>query len=151
MQSNLLSSEWQRAKTRHCQRTEITSLPMSNPKRVSGAAHKAFIKCLVGHYFRCLAFDHHVAQCRDLVRCLTCKGIGHISHSCPARRPHTTPPSSTPSVRFPRESVHSHISFPLCTTTTPSVPPPSPGWSLSLDMPISASRGVVSPSSLLRP
>jgi len=51
--------------------------------RVGSSASEAFIKRLVERCFRCLALDHQVAQCRDPVHYLACKGVGHILRSWP--------------------------------------------------------------------
>ncbi|CAL4896611.1 unnamed protein product [Urochloa decumbens] len=40
----------------------------------------------VGRCFRCLAFDHLVAHCREPPRCLLCSKMGHRARYCPSTR-----------------------------------------------------------------
>ncbi len=38
-----------------------------------------------GRCYRCLALDHSVAECRDPVRCLACRKVGHRASQCALR------------------------------------------------------------------
>lgn len=121
----------------------------------AGGERDAYKKQHIGRCFRCLALDHRVAQCRDPIRCLSCRGVGHTSKYCPAhrRKPISTelrsrlafparsihsrlifPELRTNNQQQPRGDVHSHLTFPpirqpplqSTTTTTPQSPPPPP-------------------------
>jgi hypothetical protein len=60
----------------------------SNPREVAQAPRKSSVAlaCFRGHCFQCLARDHKVASYRDPLKCLHCRGSGHLSRHCPARR-----------------------------------------------------------------
>ncbi|CAD6258086.1 unnamed protein product [Miscanthus lutarioriparius] len=111
------SPEWQMAKTGRRKHTAAVSIPdTATPKPaakgVPNAARDAFKRRFAGRCFRCLASDHHVAKCRDPVRCILCRGIGHLARSCPSRRPRTISAQLRSRLTFPPESIHSRIVFP---------------------------------------
>lgn len=87
-----VSPEWRSAKTGRRRRRDASpawdaTAPRLKPRRALEAGREAYFKRLAGRCFRCLASDHMVANCRDPVRCFNCKGVGHLSRSCPAHRP----------------------------------------------------------------
>lgn len=89
-------------------RTAVASQPLPS---AALAAHSKLNKCFLGHCFRCLAKDHLVAHCRELVKCLLCYAFGH----CPScrRRPHPPPTASTqhsPSSHPVLPVLHRHFS-----------------------------------------
>jgi hypothetical protein len=72
------SPEWQGARRRRWWRKPAAlESAMTENKQDTGTgastAREAFLRRLDGRCFRCLASDHHVAQCRDPIRCLRCK------------------------------------------------------------------------------
>jgi hypothetical protein len=63
-----------------------------------------FKKRAVGRCFRCLAFDHRIADCRDPFKCLLCFKSGHRARHC---RSHThTPAICSSPLCTPRYSSH---------------------------------------------
>lgn len=75
--------------------------------------------------FRCLALDHLVRDCRDPIRCHSCRGLGHRARECamsrsPRRRPTLPVPAS-------RHAVYDVALQPRPT----SPPPPSPNLHLT--------------------
>ncbi|XP_014754119.1 actin cytoskeleton-regulatory complex protein PAN1-like [Brachypodium distachyon] len=55
---------------------------------------------LAGLCFNCLAGDHVAAFCPNPTKCLHCKGEGHVTRACKARRtPSRSPPASAAAVR----------------------------------------------------
>jgi len=68
LQSVPVSPEWRSAKTGRRRRRDASPLwdatgPMPKPRRALEAGREAFFKQLTGRCFRCLAFDHLVADC----------------------------------------------------------------------------------------
>lgn len=84
-----------------------------------------FKKRLVGCCFRCLDVDHQVAQCRDPVRCLRCKGFGHISRHCRSGRRQPISTKLRSRLTFPAGSIHSRLIFPPLCSANYLITPPS--------------------------
>ncbi|KAG0541121.1 hypothetical protein BDA96_03G468800 [Sorghum bicolor] len=101
------SPKWHQAKNGRRSRA-----PKLAPRGAPPAALDAFKKRFAGRCFRCLAPDHRVAHCRDPVRCIICHRLGHLSNSCPSRRPRVVPDKLRARLIFPPESIHSRIIFP---------------------------------------
>ena len=65
-----------------------------------------------GHCYRCLGRDHKLAECRDPLRCLTCRGNGHLARDCPLKKPTIRNLPIHSRLTFPKSSIHSRLSFP---------------------------------------
>ncbi|CAN6206901.1 unnamed protein product [Urochloa humidicola] len=81
--------------------------------------------------FRCLSHDHFVKDCRDPVRCRTCRGSGHRSYQCPM----VLPREATPHPRRQRTPTLLRaadvLAVPFAPRPTPTAsatptPPPTP-------------------------
>lgn len=59
--------------------------PPSDPMALK--QHLAFKARLRGKCFRCLSKRHRLADCREPLRCIRCKGIGHFARTCSASLP----------------------------------------------------------------
>lgn len=91
-----LSPNWQVSRKKHWWRKDpdLQAANSGKPRRMEEhpapghpmADQDGYKKHLAGRCFSCLGLDHQVAQCRDPIRCLQCRGIGHISKLCPSRR-----------------------------------------------------------------
>ncbi|EMS56389.1 hypothetical protein TRIUR3_20920 [Triticum urartu] len=64
--------------------------PPSDPMALK--QHLAFKARLRGKCFRCLSKRHRLADCREPLRCIRCKGIGHFARTCSASLPQPPPP-----------------------------------------------------------
>ncbi|CAD6338931.1 unnamed protein product [Miscanthus lutarioriparius] len=134
-QDALLSPDWHKGRRKHWWRKDaaLQKVDPGSRRRVTGAedgalrgaltGQDAFKRRLAGRCFRCLGVHHQVAQCRDPVRCLRCKGPGHISRYCPTC--HRQPISANLRARltFPAGSIHSRITFPPFCSTAPASSP----------------------------
>ncbi|KAK1632666.1 hypothetical protein QYE76_006981 [Lolium multiflorum] len=105
------SSEWQLVVSRRRRRpppvpSSAAPRPRPNSPPATGVMRRSRFplhkKRLRGECFKCLSPGHHVADCRDPVRCRSCRRSGHIAKECRAvPTPHRTaaarmrPPSST--------------------------------------------------------
>ncbi|KAK1648108.1 hypothetical protein QYE76_065913 [Lolium multiflorum] len=106
------SLEWQVVASRRRRRppplpSSATSRPRANAPPATGVMrpsrshhHK---KRLRGECFKCLSSSHHISDCRDPVRCRSCRRSGHIAKECragpsPCRtaKDRLQPPSSAP-------------------------------------------------------
>ncbi|KAG0533265.1 hypothetical protein BDA96_04G178100 [Sorghum bicolor] len=65
-----------------------------------------------GRCYRCLGRDHKLAECRDPLRCLTCRGNGHLARDCPLKKPTIRNLPIHSRLTFPKSSIHSRLSFP---------------------------------------
>jgi hypothetical protein len=74
---------------------KISSVPS---RYVISPGQQAFKHRLLGRCFKCFAYDHRVAQCRDPTCCWVCKKWGHSSVACPRKRAlgNTLPPPTLP-------------------------------------------------------
>lgn len=88
-------------------------------------ARDAFKRRLAGRCFRCLNPDDKVAQCRDPICCLICRGSCHFARSCTARRRQPISASLRSRLTFPPESIHSRIAFPPLRHPSTANPPPT--------------------------
>lgn len=95
-QGEPVSPRWQEAKTGRRRRAPTVphrdfDAQASTRCRPSSTAKLAFKSRFAGKCFRCLASDHHIAHCRDPLRCILCKRSGHCSRDCPSARPRIIP------------------------------------------------------------
>jgi hypothetical protein len=74
---------------------KISSVPS---RYVISPGQQAFKHRLLGRCFKCFAYDHRVAQCRDPTCCWVCKKWGHSSVACPRKRAlgNVLPPPTLP-------------------------------------------------------
>lgn len=136
LQEDAVSPKWQEARSKYWWRKTAAPLPTNSgdthrparyapmparyaPTAKAALTRDAYKRRLAGVCYRCLASDHRVAQCRDPVRCLRCRGNGHISSSCPSRQPRSISTKLRSRLQFPPESIHSRISFPPLPSSSP--------------------------------
>jgi hypothetical protein len=104
---------WEEVKGRHRERLK-KEMKSSLPYRKEAGLSLAFKRRIFGLYFRCLAADHFLANCRGSIRCL---GYGHREQDCKAHHP-------------PGQAPHLHPRGPPRTpgrpSRTPDCQPPSP-------------------------
>ncbi|KAK1650607.1 hypothetical protein QYE76_068412 [Lolium multiflorum] len=86
-------SDWQVVASRRRRRpppvpSSSTSQPRSNAPPATGVMRPSRFplhkKRLRGECFKCLSPGHHVSDCRDPVRCRSCRRSGHIAKVCRA-------------------------------------------------------------------
>jgi hypothetical protein len=144
------SSDWQVVASRRRRRpppvpSSATSRPRSNAPPATGVLRPSCFplhkKHLRGECFMCLSPGHHVSDCRDPVRCPSCRRSGHIAKECrtgpsPCRTarerlqppPSTKAPPPTLMVARPGEAHRRPTrSTAVCTPETESAAPPLQG------------------------
>jgi hypothetical protein len=73
-----------------------SSLPTTRHSALRSPDREELMACLRGKCMRCLSRGHFVADCRDPLTCLKCRGSGHKAQQCYQRSISSSTPTTPP-------------------------------------------------------